>query len=580
MANIKKTIYKEAKKIASKTELDITAEELASLALFKFLNLPYFNNVHDFIKMNYNIFDEISIVVNPLNNVKGYSNETVNDFIVQMDKADKYSEMVDISTQILNERDYKTFKSFVDIANSSKNLKEMIQKIEKEESTDPFYTNKIMNMMNTYSYSGNRLIRAVDTGLDYKESDTYTEYRFEQSSKTKHYRGRSQGNELKDFVYEHYTLRDLSGKSFDAILETTNPRDIEALTGVSSLTNKDLKGFHNTHPHEYKKSILKVFKDHPDSLSRCQATFDLNHFDKEVQVLNNRYKRLIENPTCEELYSKYDAYIQPIMQIISKVYPQITKSVEDSDYEITRFTHTTFKQREVFIKKEHTLEIFQSDRSCLDYQSIRGLLFFKSDYPAEKGLYIAANNGLEDIAGAEGYFMDTLSFSSSRIKLPNIRISRVFEAGRDIDISIKKAILENGVKLAAESKSPFVYDIIERDHKGQDKLNNQMKLCIQQLKQEYPNVIFFNDCIMLSEKDYLESSMKVTLLLKLSQLNSSYETMITANKEVEKYFKTSEFNEIAQQDYKVRSNNKEIDSKIESIVSAVSATKNKIKFTP
>ena len=61
-------------------------------------------------------------------------------------------------------------------------------------------------------------------------------------------------------------------------------------------------------------------------------------------------------------------------------------------------------------------------------------------------------------------------------------------------------------------------------------------------------------------------------------LEKDYTLMIT--KEIEKYFKTSEFNEISQKEYKVRANNKEIDSKIESIVSAVSVTKNKIKFTP
>ena len=84
MANIKKTIYKEAKKIASKTELDITAEELASLALFKVLNLPYFENVNDFMRLHYNVFDEVSLGNLALNNVKGYNNETIKSFVVKM----------------------------------------------------------------------------------------------------------------------------------------------------------------------------------------------------------------------------------------------------------------------------------------------------------------------------------------------------------------------------------------------------------------------------------------------------------------------------------------------------------------
>lgn len=580
MANIKKTILKEAKKIASKTELDITAEELANLALFKVLNLPYFNNVHDFVKMNYNIFDEICLAVHPLNNVKGYSNETVASFMVQMDKDDKYPENVDIRNQILNENDHKIFQSFANIANTSKNLSEMVKKIEKEEAIDPFYTNKIMNMMSTYSYSGNRLIRAVETALDYKKADTEEEYRFEQTSKTKHYRGRSHSNEIKDFVYNDYTFREFSGKSFDVIVETVNQRDIETLTGVASLTKQDLKNFHKTHPSEYNQSIFKIFKEIPDSASRCQAVFDLNHFDKEVKVLNTRYKNLLENPTCEQLINKYNEYIQPIMQVISKIYPQLTKNVEESPYEIKRFTHHTNKEKSTYIKKEHPLEIFQADYAKLEYQSVRGLLFFKNEYPTDKGFYISANNGLEDIAGAEGYLMDKLSFSSNRMDIPNIRISRVYEVSRDIDIVVKKALLEEAVKIAAESRCPFVYDIIERDHKGQDKFNNEMKSCINQLKEQYPNVIFFNDCVMLNEKEYLESSMKSSLLIKLSQTNTSYEKMIMANIEVEKYFKTNEFNEVTKLDYAGRSYNKDIQSKIESIISMVSESKNKIKFTP
>jgi len=578
MANIKKTIYKEAKKIVSKTELDITAEELANLALFKFLNLPYFNNVHDFVKMNYNVFDEISIGVPSLNNVKGYSNETIKSFTIQMDKDDKYPDDSEMDNKILTEKELAIFKSFVQIANISKNLNEVIENVKKEENIDPFYSNKIMNIMNSSSYSGNRLIRAVVPYLNYQESDTYTEYQFEQNSKTKHYRSRSEASEIKNFVYDSYSLRSLSTKSFDEIIEIDNLRTIEEMTGVDSLSKDDLKNFHKTHPNEYNKSIFKIFKEMPSSQARCKAVFDLNHYDKEIKVLNTRYKSFLNNDTCEQLMDKYADYIEPIVQTISKMYPQIIKSVQDSPYEIKSFIHKTNKEKSVYLKKEHPLEIFQADYTQLEYRSLRGLLFFKDEYRIDQGFYISANNGLEDIAGAEGYIMDSLSFNSIRINLPNFRINRVYDTGRGIDISVKKDVLEEAVKMAAESKCPFVYDIIERDHKGQDKFNTEMKTCIELLKNQYPNVIFINDCVLLNEKEYLESYVKSTLLAKLIEEKAPYEKMVTANKTLEKYFKTNEFNEISKLDYSERLFNKDIQNKIESIL--LTDNKNKIKFTP
>lgn len=575
MPNIKKMIFKESQKISAKTDLDITPEELASLALYKVLNLPYFDGVHSFVRMHYNVFDEITLGLHSLNNVKGYPNETTKSFVLQMDNNDKQAIIVDYKNQILDNKDYEIFKSFMTAVNTSKNIDEIISKIEKMELNDPFYLNKVMNITNTETYKGNTLIRAIEKYAQYSHEESVEEFKFEQLSKTKHYRRSRISGGIADFAYNHYSFREYSRKPFDEIMAAVNQRDIDAMTGMSNFLKENLANFHKTHPNEYNKSVFKIFKEIEDSKLRDKAAFNLNHFENEVQFLNNHYKKLLENPTCEQLLLKYESQVNSIVQTISKRYPQILGDIQSSDYEINRFVHMKSNEKVAFIKKEAPLEIFQADYKELDYRVMRGIRFFKNEYHVDEGFYIGANNGLEDIAAAEGYIMDQISFNGHRDEMKNIRLSRVTEVGREIDIQVKQDLIEDAVKFAQESKCPFVYDIIERDHKAQDNFNKQMMQCIENLKEKYPNVIFFNDCIMLDKKAYLESTMKAQLLVRLQREKVPHEKMVLADNELEKHFKTESFIASSELDSSHRMYSPENAKILEEIVEK--ATKNKVK---
>lgn len=581
MTNIKKTILKEAKKIAGKNNLDITPEELANLALFKVLNLPYFQNVNNFIKTHYNIFDEICIGNHKLNNVKGYTNSQIKSFVVKMD-IDEIADHagIDSKNQILTTDELQIFKSFINIINESKNLNEVVLKCQKIEESDPFYFNKILNITQSTSYEGSKLVRAVNNILPFNKEESLEEYEFDQITKTQHYRGRSYSNDIKDFVYNHYSFKDLSSQPFETILEKINQRDIDALTGVPSLTKEDLKNFHQTHPNEYAQSIFKIFKEIPKDKDRCNAAFDLIHFNKEIKLINKTYKRLLSNPTSDELLNKYDDFIQPIVDKISIQYPQIKQKFEDVTYEIKRFIHTSNKEKVNHIKKESPLEIYQSDYKDFDYMAIRGFLFYKNEYPVEQGFYISANNGLEDIAGAEGFIVESITYSGNRFDAQNIRLSRMYDGGRNIDIKVKQELIEEVVKMAAEFNCPFVHDIIENDKRSLGAYNDNMKLCLANLKEKYPNVIFFNDSILMNEKESLESNIKANLFSKLFKSNTPYDKIIQANIALENFFKTNEFEEILKIDYIERRHNKITENIIESIINDVTKNKKKIKFTP
>jgi hypothetical protein len=578
MANIKKTIYKEAKKIASKTELDITAEELASLTLFKVLNLPYFENVNDFMRLHYNVFDEVSLGNLALNNVKGYNNETIKSFVVKMNIKEGFDDKVETKNLILKQHDQQSFKIFINIVNSSSQLDEAISKINKLMENDPYFFERIMNITNPSYYDNhNKLIKVINQLIAHSESQTYEKYQFEQKTKIKYYRGRGFSNDVKDFVFDFHSFKTLALKPFNELIENINQRDLDALTGIPAFKVENINSFEKKYPEEYKKSVFKIFKESDDLVKRCKETFNLNHYKTEVAKINKYYERVLKNQTAEQLLDTYATPIQNILQVLSKTYPQLFKDVQDSPYEITRQVHRTAKEKDVFIKKEQPLEIYQDYNTSFSYPVVRGFLYYKNEYNRDSGVYVSAHNGLEDITSGEGYFDDNINFGGYRMDIEHLRINRVYEASRNISLALKQEVIEEFAKLASERNCPLVYDIIERDHDGQTKFNNDMKSAIKNLKEKYPNVIFINDCTFLTVEERLETDMKTELMVKLLTDKVPYKNVVKAIKKLEVFAETEDFKTLSKLDYMDRKNDSIRQNTIDTIIKSVSVSKNKIK---
>lgn len=578
MANIKKIILRESKKIASKTELDITPEELANLTLFKVLNLPYFENVNDFMRLHYNVFDEIALGNLALNNVKGYNNDAMKSFVVKMNMKEGFDEQVETKNQILKEHDHQSFKTFMHIINSSSQLDEVISKIDTLIKNDPLFFERVMNISNPSYYDNhNKMIKVINQLITHDETETHDKYQFEQQSKIKHYRGRGFSNDVKDFVFDYHSFKTLASKPFNELIANINQRDLDALTGVPDFKIENINTFEKKYPEEYKKSIFKIFKDSDDLVIRCKEAFDLNHYQTEIAKLNKYYKKVLTNQTAEQLLDTYATPIQNILQVLSKAYPQLFKDVQDSPYEIMRHVHKTAKEKDVFIKKEQPLEIYQDYNTSFSYPIVRGFLYYKNEYHSDSGIYISAHNGLEDITSGEGYFSDNINFGGYRMEIGHLRINRVYEGGRDVQLDLKQEVIEEFAKLAAERKCPLVYDIIERDHGGQAKFNNDMKSAIHNLKEKYPNVVFINDCIFLTDEERLETDLKTEIMVKLLTDKVTYENVAKAIKKLEKYTETEEFKTLSKLDYFDRKTDTTRQNIVEKIIKSVSGSKNKIK---
>lgn len=578
MANIKNLIYKAAKKMASTQELDINAEELASLALYKVMNMPYFEGANDFLTLHYNVFEELAIGNLSLNNLKGYTNGNIDSFVVIMDKKDHIDSKIDAGNQILKKKDLDVLETFMNVINTSKTLQETVNKITLIEQEDPLFLNKAMTLTKTSSYNGNKLIRAINYLTPYQAEGKAQEYLLESQSKVQHYRNTQFSNDLKEIVFDSYSLKKISDQPIDKIIEEIEDQDVKTLTGILDFKKEDLATFPKLYPNEYENSLYKIFKENTNIEVRCSMAFDLYHFKETVHNLNRNVKKLFENKSAEEKIAQYDEHLQPILQMVAKNYPQIMKTVDETPYEIKTFIFHSEDEKEEFIEKEDALEIYQDEYTSMSYTTIRGNSFYKQFYRAQNGIYIAANNGLEDVIGSEGYLRSEICTGGHRIEMDNVRINRVYESGRDVSLEIKQNVVEAYVKMAIERNVPLVYDIIERGHKNESKFNRDMHLAIENLKEKYPNVMFINDGMNYERIDRLKTDIQCDVLAEMTSKKVPYDKMLLVDKKLQAFFKTSEFETAANLDYFDRKQDTTIEKAKKIALNEL--TKNKRKVSP
>lgn len=579
MSNIKNIIYEAAKTLTSVNELDITAEELASLALYKVMNMPYFEGSNDFLTLHYNVFNELSIGNVELNKVKGYSNGNVDSFVVIMDTTDQVSSKIEDTKKILKQNEKIILEKYMSILNGSNAIQETINKIIEIEKEDPLFLNKVMNITGDFSYSGNDINRVLSQLTPYTAEDSHQEYILESQSKIEHYRKNSGfSSSVKDICFDSYTLKELSGKSFSTIIEQMQDHNLYSLTGLNDFSKEMLEKFHISHPDEYNKSLYKIFKENESQQTRSILAFDLLKFDAAKKELNKKAKQLLANPSTEEVMENYNKHLQSILQTVADTYPQITKQVSETPYEIKTFIFNTSDEKEDFIEKECPLEIYQDEYTSLDYRTIKGNSFYKQFYRDQSGIYISANNGLEDIIGSEGSKRTQVHAGGYSIKLDNIRISRIYEAGRDLSINIKQDVIEAYVKMASEQKICFVHDIIERGQNINSKFNNDLRKVIKALEEKYPDVIFINDGIKFDNKESLKNDMQAELLATMAEQDIPYHKLLMVNKKINEFCNSDKFERAATLDYFDRKRDTTIEKAKELALKEL--TKNKIKVNP
>lgn len=560
MPSIKDSIYTMSKKISTMKDLDITPEELSALTLYKLMNLPYFEGVNQFLNLSYNIFDEIVLGHRVLNNVECYTNQTIDELVIRINENERNDIIFNLKNTILTETNKQILIDFVEMLKTTETTQDIIDFVKKKEIDEPFYfSNFLNNFKNLDRDREKELLNCIDYFIPYEQEGTEAEKNFEMITKQNQYRGSPYSNHVFDLVFNSYHLKEAIKKNgFKNLIKSISQSDLDTLTGVAGLKVGELSKFETKYPSAYNKSMYKIFKDNKDNENTkmaLQQCFDLLLLPKMKMKFINDVKELVINPPIESFMNKYDKEISLILKNVFKKYPQLTKPVDQSSYKIKVTENNTkeeyYKQIRETLRK-YPLEIYQSKHTHVSYLGVRGFNHYYKQFNPDKGIYVTADNGLEEVAAVEGARRNSLRTDFEDVKLRNIRIRQLSEGSRTINIETKSDLIEKLITIAKnEGTHAIVFDIFTRGGETNKISQHDMEIrtIMDKFIDKYDDMIFFNDGYKIDNMESVKSKFKTSMLKHYKENDLTEEALIKANRNLESFFKTDEFKTVAEMKY-------------------------------
>ena len=555
--SIKNDVFKWSKKIAEKQDLDIEAEELASMALYKIYNQPYFQGQNDFIRLHKNIFNEISLGLCNLNNLGGSEHTTINQLNINFSKPrskDYEINTVNENKILKTDQEIKELNLFLNMLKNTNSFSHLIKEIEDYESKeDTLFYSKIIISSNETTHNKNTLVSALDYFLDYKEKDTEKEYALEFKTKKDLYRS-NKISSLEDRLYEDYKTKELmkGNKPIEEMEDFTFKR----LTGLNNMTLEDIKNFKKTHPEMYEKSLYKSYLDIKDPDLRMKTLYNDIFFKDDKQVLINKIENILKEDGVEYTLKQYQKEIDLILKETIKKYPEIgyssihegkkdiiIKSYDGSnEYYLMQDNHT----------KDNKLELFHQDYGISRYyDAIKGLHVYNKKYHY-KVTFAALKNDLEEFAVIESFVKDSLRIDGEYLNMKSLYLCSLQDAGRGINEDDLFNLYSSLINNINDDKFIISYDLYDRKNMKENNKDILHYNVIQRLKKEYPTFIFYNDGMKINIDNYAMASLKKDMLTYAVENNMSKEDIINVDKKIEEFIKSDNFNDIEKLEYKER----------------------------
>ncbi len=554
---IKNTVYKIAKNIAKKQQMDIEPEELSALALHKIYNLPYFKDSNQYLILFKNVFDEINMGVHELNQVKGYTNGNIDRAIVKFNIKETIPEEFNKEDKIHNRKEVEIIKNMKSILLKSETMEELKKNIENyEKSSDPLFLSKLFLMIVDNRRSTLRMIKAMDYFVKYEIEDKNIELSFENIHKKRLYRG-SGVSDLTDGIFS-YHANDYINNSQKYNQENEDyslpSNSLKELTGLNNITMDDLKTFRKDYPDEYADSIYKMIVENKPKNLIIEKIYNEKYFKEDKKILLNKLNKELEKETIEDLQEKYNKEINYIVDKICQKEPVLKNDINNTKNYIQKIEYKRENYFEVIenFRKENKskLELFENDYGYSDYEYdiIKGLHFYKREY-AFSGIVHILKNDLEDFAAIEGRIENTTRVSYDDKKIPSVKISYYYDANRGTNDEMKKQLVESFIKYCNDERPIFSYDIYDRLHRNSSDFNDSFINIINDLKEEYPNIVFINDGTKYDTDSSFMKDLKDEMLTYFIENSLTNKQLIEANKNLEKFFKTPKFIDMSKKDY-------------------------------
>lgn len=592
---LKEAIIKEAKEIKT---TDLYPEELASLALYKILQYPYFKGEYDFCNLSKTNLNTFAIFHKELNNIKNLTNQRIDSHFIHFNgnESDEYDNLysdrsLKVKKNILSKKKQYYVEQYTDIVSKSSNMKDCYEKIQEKIKEDPsFWINLNYITSNTYShkYNLNKILMNI---ISTKEDTDLSE-----KMKRNMYFKENDIAKLDGMMVRDVFSVNLM-KVYNLKKNEINEKILDENIGISSFLNKniisdDLEGrFKELDTKEDKLNLLKEIKAIEtaykgsilESLLENEGTERyFNLFNQSFNKLKNdelKYlKENYDNKTSEMYLNQYQKEIESIEKKIVNLYPQLIQEKQSYNFtfeSIGKHLDNARRDKEdayLDLYKKEMVDLYSDFDNTFGVKKFTGLNIYDRFDNVERNMFINyADNGFEIVAFAQA--RKTKDYRGPEVL--EIWSPCLIENTKD-NLEIAKELMKPFFDYALKNELPISYYF----NQYETKKDETSLTAFLDLKKEY-NVIAVidgraHDDNKYSEKlnkNYYEIRDNVYKLIEDNQSKVSYFDLSKSIKNFEKYI---EDNNIRIKDFEWN----ERDTKVLEIFDKVNSKKKSIKSKP
>lgn len=555
MTDLKTEVYEISKKISKNKNLDITPEELASISLYSILNKGYSKGAYDYLYLSKNIYDEYILMHSELNNVYGFTNQTLPEKTIYFESDETIQKNSNI--KFLKEEDYIYSKKLIEIIeknNEKNNIISMLNEIKELNEIDDnrFLFEKFITN-NKRKYKDNFTLLFLSSSFDGLEDEE--EFKFESKNKVKNY-SRGQKSEILEKFLEYkerdFILKILRGLSEKDIKE--GYEDVFKFDYVKTKKIRENDFYYNNSKLKFLDEVIKIknkdINNNLDILKLLYSNFQSFkvNIDVDTRIFKENNKML-----DKDILNLYKEEIKEVEEYIFKKYPDLNNSFNDvklnsnkilinvnekygeSVKDINNFADYYYKNPS--FNDIHLKNGYHSSASTTVISGIAeaGYSYFSYGSQIDKDeIYYENRNSLEITSIVKVYVDRALdnNYNYETFKnLKNIKIYSVdFLKREDFDIKSIKNSFENIIKDFGDLI--IVHDFINSpriNEIDQIKLDNMMI----ELEKENVNSFFLNENVSRCSNDFrVRKDLKLIILKNLEDGLITYKEALEINKSI------------------------------------------------
>lgn len=556
--NIKTIIKNEADKLA--VDLDISSEELSSIAFHKILNMPYFGNTYKFIQLGLNEFDEISVGHRELSNIKYASSQKIEKTCIDFskEKGSRYNQE-SLVTPYQNQEERNLLIEYQEIVKNSPNIKSLIESLEKRSEQDSVFYEKATAFLPNDFYDKDSLYALERNLLKVSNSEEFE--KLEEITKKSYYRSSYGFDSL--FVRDlfSYELNELIKLDNNALQERVTDLDLRTLFISIEREVMNLDNWNSLEKHEkekiwknieknetlYNKTVIKYLLENDNAQDKVYALIDAGYYTMCKENTLNKINNILKDPLIDTLTLQYKNQLDSIIGKVLDSYPMLIDNKSNFKFTIFEDNSIDHKVRNKLIRFLKTKDNLSIYNNIIDWEyAVKGLNVSQDydDNLNSKFINIYMSNEIEVFGYCRGNrYQENKTKKLDSLMLHDIKI-------KDSNLTNDKLIVQPINKLLEIAKNEnriFTYDFFHTP-------NSEEKIAIKHIddmKTKNIDIIFFNVGYKESNKEKIEYELQSKMFTKHQEDNIDFKEILKINQKIVKLITSNVMNDVIEKFEKI-----------------------------